>query len=164
MKFLLLLTALLFNSPAIYANDAENTSAAFAPSATVQLTVEGILTAKGLVQVEVYQAEGFSTVHGRPSGDLFKAYSFKVNSFTPEFTLQLPEGRYVIAVYHDENENGKLDTTLLGLPRELSGLSAAQHRASNPIKKVVGSKESNSAIELQQGYMPLLIALDKKAK
>ena len=35
----------------------------------------------------------------------------------------LPAGRYAVAVYHDENNNGKLDSNRLGLPVERYGFS-----------------------------------------
>lgn len=35
----------------------------------------------------------------------------------------LPFGDYAIAVFHDENDNGKLDTNFLGLPAEGVGVS-----------------------------------------
>lgn len=36
---------------------------------------------------------------------------------------ELPFGDYAIAVYHDKNTNGKLDTNLLGIPKESYGFS-----------------------------------------
>jgi uncharacterized protein (DUF2141 family) len=30
----------------------------------------------------------------------------------------LPAGRYAVAVHHDENDNGKMDTSFVGLPQE----------------------------------------------
>jgi uncharacterized protein (DUF2141 family) len=35
----------------------------------------------------------------------------------------IPPGTYALAVIHDENMNGKLDTNLLGIPREGYGFS-----------------------------------------
>jgi uncharacterized protein (DUF2141 family) len=35
----------------------------------------------------------------------------------------LKPGRYAVAVYHDENDNGELDTNLLGIPTEGYGFS-----------------------------------------
>jgi len=32
--------------------------------------------------------------------------------------LDLPEGEYAIAVYHDANGNGKMDSNLMGIPTE----------------------------------------------
>ena len=36
---------------------------------------------------------------------------------------ELPYGDYAIAVYHDKNANGKLDTNLVGIPKERYGFS-----------------------------------------
>lgn len=35
----------------------------------------------------------------------------------------VPSGKYAVAVFHDENSNGKLDTNFLGIPREGVGAS-----------------------------------------
>lgn len=37
--------------------------------------------------------------------------------------LQLPSGRYAVIVFHDENDNGLLDTDFLGIPTEGYGFS-----------------------------------------
>jgi len=39
------------------------------------------------------------------------------------FTLELPYSNYAIAVFHDENLNGQLDTGAFGIPREGFGFS-----------------------------------------
>jgi uncharacterized protein (DUF2141 family) len=36
---------------------------------------------------------------------------------------ELPYGNYAIAVYHDKNTNGELDSNLLGIPKEAYGFS-----------------------------------------
>ena len=36
---------------------------------------------------------------------------------------QVPYGTYAVAVFHDENRNGKLDTNFLGIPKEAVGAS-----------------------------------------
>ena len=36
----------------------------------------------------------------------------------------LPPGRYALSIYHDENDNGRLDTNVLGIPRERTGFSS----------------------------------------
>ena len=37
--------------------------------------------------------------------------------------LDVPEGRYAAAVYHDTNDNGRLDLTFVGTPAEPRGYS-----------------------------------------
>jgi uncharacterized protein (DUF2141 family) len=50
---------------------------------------------------------------------------------------KVPEGRYAVAIYHDENLNGKLDVNPLGMPREGYGFS------NNP--KVIGKPDFEQA-------------------
>ncbi len=38
-------------------------------------------------------------------------------------TFSVEPGEYAIAVYHDENSNGKMDTRLFGIPKEPYGFS-----------------------------------------
>ena len=41
-----------------------------------------------------------------------------------EFVFEnIPNGKYAIMAYHDENNNGKLDTNFLGIPKEGYGFS-----------------------------------------
>lgn len=57
-----------------------------------------------------------------------KSYSYgvqyPVTSSTMEIDVNvLPLGEYAISVHHDENNNGKLDTGLFGIPKEKYGFS-----------------------------------------
>jgi len=40
-----------------------------------------------------------------------------------EWSLRLPYGTYAVAVVHDADGNGKLNTNLLGMPRERYGFA-----------------------------------------
>jgi uncharacterized protein (DUF2141 family) len=42
---------------------------------------------------------------------------------TTVLVRDLPPGRYVVTLIHDENRNGKLDTNILGIPTEGYGFS-----------------------------------------
>ncbi|MBE7169791.1 MAG: DUF2141 domain-containing protein [Williamsia sp.] len=88
-----------------------------------KLTVEitGLHNNKGYVLLSLFsQKEGFPS---HPD----KAYandrtSIKDGKAFFEFK-SLPAGTYAIAVLHDENENLKMDTKFLGLPKEGYGFS-----------------------------------------
>lgn len=41
----------------------------------------------------------------------------------PVLKVELPEGQYALAIFQDINENGKLDTNILGIPKEPYGFS-----------------------------------------
>ncbi len=87
-----------------------------ADSHTLTVQVQGIRSSKGEIEAALYnQPQGFPAKPDKammrrrvsPSGDRVEI----------EFT-QLPSGTYAISVYHDANGNGKLDTNLIGMPKE----------------------------------------------
>jgi uncharacterized protein (DUF2141 family) len=41
-------------------------------------------------------------------------------------------GTYAVALFHDENDNGKLDTNFVGIPREGVGVSNNKLRSFGP--------------------------------
>ena len=72
---------------------------------------------------------------------------------TCEF-LGVSPGTYAVSVFHDENSNGKLDTNLLGIPREGVG-------ASNNAKGHFGPpKFSAAAFQLSGGRINLKISVN----
>jgi uncharacterized protein (DUF2141 family) len=84
-----------------------------------QLTIEGITSIRGSVRVALYnKPEGFTepkkAVHLK---------SVSVESATVIVDLNVPPGRYAVAVFHDENNNGVLDKNAFGLPTEAYGFS-----------------------------------------
>lgn len=54
----------------------------------------------------------------------FKSFQVKIenNSCTVVFS-DIPNGTYAVSMFHDENENGKIDTNFLGVPKEDYGCS-----------------------------------------
>ncbi|EIZ77674.1 hypothetical protein WSK_3683 [Novosphingobium sp. Rr 2-17] len=94
--------------------------AAYAQDTEVVVEVTGLRSSKGMVRACLTaQAEAFPNCDKDP-------HARKLNvAAAPEVRLDfgaVPEGRYAIAVIHDENGNGKLDTTLM-IPREGFGFS-----------------------------------------
>src|SRR5690554_3491154 len=82
-------------------------------SASITVSIEGATSNKGKMFVAIYNAEG----------DFLKA-SFKsvkssiVNKSCTVTFEGIPEGVYAVSVFHDENDNGKLDSNFLGIPTE----------------------------------------------
>ena len=67
--------------------------------------------------------------------------------------VNIPPGIYSIAVIHDENRNGKLDTSWLGIPTESFGFS-------NDAKALLGAPSFSAASFLYEGRdMELTISL-----
>lgn len=87
--------------------------------ATIVLKVTGLRSEKGQVRIAVFNSSekwlGEDPV-----------YSSTINvdgqSVTWKFT-NVPNGDYGIAVFHDENKNGKMDKNFLGIPLEPYGFS-----------------------------------------
>jgi len=82
--------------------------------------VNGFRNQKGNAGITV-----FTSPIGWPENN-DKAFVHTGHPFTGDKTtleLQLPPGRYAVAVLHDENSNHKLDRNLIGWPKEGFGFS-----------------------------------------
>lgn len=54
----------------------------------------------------------------------YKGAKTKIENKTSEFTFKdIPEGVYAVSIFHDENDNGKMDTNFVGIPKEAYGCS-----------------------------------------
>ena len=60
----------------------------------------------------------------------------------------LPAGSYAIAALHDENENGKMDTNMLGIPKEAYGASNDANNPFGPPKYKDARFEVNEDMEI----------------
>lgn len=88
---------------------------------TLTVNIENIKTDEGYVLLILFKGED-----GFPS-DSDKAFAYdgcpvKGNQACLVFK-DLPSGTYAIAALHDANSNGKMDTNLLGIPKEDFGAS-----------------------------------------
>ena len=93
---------------------------AHSQSCPVTLHVDGFRNHTGRLGVTV-----FRTTDGWPE-DNEKAFfhdNFPITGDQTTVNLNLPAGRYAIAVLHDENSNHKLDRNFLGYPKEGFGFT-----------------------------------------
>ncbi len=89
-----------------------------AQAATVLVTVTGVRNDHGKVLVALCTQATFLRPHCPWRGS--------VAAKPGEVLVRIdgvPPGRYAAQAFHDENDNGKLDRTILGLPREAMGFS-----------------------------------------
>ena len=88
-----------------------------APAADLTVEVRGIRSDDGGVLLAVHGPETKDTF---PSGDAVAAARHEpARAGTLRFVISdLAPGRYALTAFHDENDNGDLDTNLLGIPRE----------------------------------------------
>ena len=115
----LMLLALVLMATQFFANAAA-IQAKHSPAGLI-IKIEGLKNSKGSVRVAVFKgADGFP-------GDRQKA--IKVLSVPAEkggvqlVLNELEDGKYAVAILHDENENGEMDTNFLGYPQEGYGAS-----------------------------------------
>jgi len=95
---------------------------------TVQVT--GISPTSGKVGILIFKnAEGFPYDHKAAVLQKFVSAGEAANGF--EFS-GLEPGTYAVAVMHDTNSNGRLDTNLLGIPKEGYGVSNDALRMMGP--------------------------------
>lgn len=54
----------------------------------------------------------------------FKALKSEISNKECQATFEdLPAGIYAVSIFHDENDNGKMDTNFMGIPKEDYGCS-----------------------------------------
>ena len=97
---------------------------------TLTIRVAGPRNAKGQIGVALFRdAAGFPS----DSSKAFRTQQAKIDpqTLTAEVVFEaIPRGVYAVSVFHDENLNGKLDKTSVGIPKEGYGA------ANNPRKRV----------------------------
>lgn len=92
---------------------------AAATAGEIRLTVTGVRDDQGKVMIALYDNPEAFTRDVRRDGLMLAPQAGEVKGV---FT-NVPSGTYAIAVYHDENNNGKLDYNLFGIPGESFGFS-----------------------------------------
>lgn len=98
-----------------------NSSLSSMENNTLTVEVYNLRNAEGVVRLSLYaSADGFPT-------DISKAVRKATGKIQDgKCTIQLnnlPQGDYAISLLHDENNNGKMDTRLMGIPKEGYGAS-----------------------------------------
>lgn len=88
--------------------------------AKVGLTVDiqNVRKKQGAVYIALFEP-GKTFPEGKPMEG--KKIDANNNSLKATFTVE--PGEYAIAVYHDENSNGKMDKRIFGIPKEPYGFS-----------------------------------------
>lgn len=88
--------------------------------AAFQLVIKEIPEIKGEIRIAIFDSEEKYQAKEDPVYALVLPVKAKELNWEEK---GLPYGKYAIAVYHDENENGELDTNILGIPKEAYGFS-----------------------------------------
>ncbi|MEB3219093.1 MAG: DUF2141 domain-containing protein [Nostocales cyanobacterium 94392] len=132
---------------------------AFLPSAegtansNLGVTVKGLKNQKGQVCFSI-----FSSSRGFPNNDknALKAKCVKLENSSVQLNIpSLKPGTYAIAMFHDSNGDGKLNTNSLGIPKEGFGFSRNPRIVTGPPKfgdSAVFVVGSSTNIEISLNY------------
>ena len=84
----------------------------------LEVVVKNIKNDQGVLMVGIFNNEKTFT------RKVWKGEKPKAQTGTMTIVFQdIPAGAYAISVFHDANENGKLDTNFMGIPKEGFGFS-----------------------------------------
>jgi uncharacterized protein (DUF2141 family) len=97
-----------------------------AQNVKLTVAVSGLKNNSGTVKVGLYNSDGTFLK------TTYKSVASKIKDKKAMVTFDnLPAGEYAISTYHDENNNGKLDKSMMGIPSE-------DYAASNNAKGFMG--------------------------
>ena len=115
---------------------------AFAAELTID--VHGVRSGDGRVYLA---AHGPATRETFPSGEaLVEGLREPALPGTMRFVVEdLAPGRYALSAFHDENDNGELDTNLLGIPSEGYGFGNDASAAFGPPSFEAAAVDVNAA-------------------
>lgn len=84
----------------------------------IHVTITDIKSDEGKLYIALYNSEEtfLSTRYKGTRSDI------KDGSVVVQFK-DIPQGTYAVSVFHDENNNQKLDTNFMGIPKENTGCS-----------------------------------------
>lgn len=106
-KFLLMLTA------------ATMCSLSLSAQCKIVVKLDGLRSKQGKVYVALHDsAESFSA-----KGRYYKGNMVDISKSNECVFENLPEGRYTVVIFHDENNDKRLNTNAIGVPKEGYGFS-----------------------------------------
>jgi uncharacterized protein (DUF2141 family) len=123
-------------------------------TSNLTVMVEGLKSKQGQVCARVFaQSDGFPNRQDRA----IASQCISVNKISSGFKFaNLAPGSYAVALFHDANSDGKINTGLFGIPTEGMGCSrnprglTGAPRFQDAVFLVVGP---NNAIEIQLNYL-----------
>jgi|TARA_R110000744_G_scaffold68734_2_gene139734 uncharacterized protein (DUF2141 family) len=96
---------------------------------SLSVEVQGVKSSIGNINIAIYnRSQGFLKFE-----EVFKVDRIAAKEATTTFKIMdLPNGEYAVAIFHDENGNDKLDTNWLGIPKESVAFSNAKIKTFGP--------------------------------
>lgn len=98
---------------------------------SLSITISSIADAQGQLMIELVAGEsGFNEQQPSAASFILPAVEGSVTVSTDA----LDPGEYAIRMFHDQNGNGKMDTNLVGIPKEPYGFSNSAKGSFGPPK------------------------------
>ena len=95
---------------------------------TLSIEVSGVRNSEGQIMVAVYNSNDSFLSKDK----VYKAGKTSATEGATKLSIDIPDGEYALAVFHDENANNELDTNWLGIPKEDVGFSIAKMKTFGP--------------------------------
>jgi len=86
--------------------------------ASLHVEIQNVRTLKGDVYIAL-----FNVKNAFPEGKPLEGKKLEATDKNVQATFSVEPGDYAVAVYHDENGNGKMDKRVFGIPKEPYGFS-----------------------------------------
>lgn len=116
---------------------------------TVELKIEGVEQDKGKIFVSIFNSEPTYKVR-----EPYLSFSINANNEGVTKELNLLAGQYVISIFQDSNGNGKLDTNVIGIPKEKFGFT-------NYDGKSAPGNFNNHKVEVNENSKNIIVKLHK---
>ena len=97
--------------------------ATMAEAAEVSVSVQGFASEAGVADIVIFDSAESFLQDGQDLTDVCDTDIVAILDKRSSFNCDLPPGSYAILVYHDENQNGRLDVTPKRVPLEPVGFS-----------------------------------------
>jgi uncharacterized protein (DUF2141 family) len=127
----------------------------FPPQGTnhkLTVNVSGLKTLKGDLYISLHNRPEYFQV----ADSAFRKVKIKVDSETETVVFQnVPAGKYAIALYHDENLDGVMETNDRGIPKEGYGFSTKSKFFGRPkFEQAAFEVTGDDTVEVKMIYPP----------
>ncbi|MDR2965917.1 MAG: DUF2141 domain-containing protein [Treponema sp.] len=119
----------------------------FANNINVTIQINGVNVGGGLLYVAVYSNET-----GYKNKQAFVSFTLNPDNTRLNHSLELPEGEYVVSIFQDTNNDGRLNKAIFGIPTEPVGITNYNHRGApgnfNKLKIPVNSNSTTIIVNM----------------
>jgi len=151
MKKLFTIFTALFFATSVTVFAAENNPEPLTQFGSITVHITGMTNLTGMFGVSLYNSKkGFPGKHEQAYASVLKKVTSSADTVVFE---HLPYGSYAVSIMHDENNNGKLDTNFIGIPKEGVGVS------NNPKIGFGGPKFQDSVFTLDKKELEVTVAM-----